>query len=205
MVMTENEEQLAFYHQIGTAVTQWATVEFSLYDVVAACFGDRESLAVNVAFFSVENFRSKLQLVDNLVAIKFQNTPHFSEWIRLHERTRAAADARNTLVHYWVLIYPHEKPGRRWCLLPRLGKLRRRPPKRQQKVPAGVLCVRDVSLLAQRFSSLGIALQRFAAHRRGRQTLLPESEQQAARPMTLTELRRQIHALAGRPPRSSRR
>jgi hypothetical protein len=27
------------------------------------------------------------------------------------------------LAHYWVLVYPNDKPGRRWCLIPRIDRM----------------------------------------------------------------------------------
>jgi hypothetical protein len=203
--LTPNEEQLAFYHQIGMAVTQWASVEFALYEIMTACFGDKEQINLNVTFFSIENFRSKLQLIDNLISVKYKTTPHYAEWLKILTRIEAASKGRNTLVHYWVLIYLMESPGRRWCLVPRLPNLRKPPPKRQQKMPAGALSVRDVSLLAQRFGMLSIELSNFAQVLRGRPERLPISPESEPRPMTLPELRRLIRALSGHPQQSSRK
>jgi len=203
--MNPNEEHLAFYHQIGRAVTQWAHIEQGLYEIATICFGDREHLAVNVAFFGIENFRSKLQFVDNLVSVKYQKSPLFAEWEGLHRKIESAAKGRNTIVHYWVLIYPHERPGRRLCLLPRLPNLRKPPPKRRQKIPAGALCVRDVSLLVMRFGRLAVELEDFSRHLRGRSAPIPISPEPEERPMTLRELRHLIRVLSGHPQQSSRR
>jgi hypothetical protein len=62
--------------------------------------------------------------VNDLVLANFSNTPHHADWLSLHSRIETAAKGRNALAHHWVLIYPNEKPGRRWCLMPRLGRLR---------------------------------------------------------------------------------
>lgn len=200
--MGPNEEQLAFYHQIGMAITQWAHVEFALSDVVCAAFEDKETTALGVAFFSVENFRSKLRLTENVICARFRSTPHFGDWIALHARTKSASDARNKLAHYCVLVYPNDVPGRRMCLLPRMGNMRKTPSKWPQERPPGTLCVRDISQLVRRFSLLANALHNFAARIRGRPAVLPEQE---PGPMSLRELRHMIHTLAGPLPRLSRK
>jgi hypothetical protein len=203
--MTPGEEHTAFYHAIGMAITQWAAVEHSLYDVLSACFEDQQSASVGVAFFSVENFRSKLQIVDNVIALRFKDVPHFSDWIELHRRIESAAGDRNALAHQWVLIYPNEKPGHRYSLRPWLPKLRKKAPKRQQKFPPGSLFVRDIALLVGRFSTISNALMNFAARLRGRQEHFPKSAEQEPHPMTLRELKHQTYAILGVPPRSSRK
>src|SRR5262249_42368038 len=48
-MMNVNEEQLAFFEQVGRAITDWAHVEIALGDVVSACFGDAEREAAAIA------------------------------------------------------------------------------------------------------------------------------------------------------------
>jgi hypothetical protein len=202
--MTPSEEQLAFYHGIGVAVTQWAHVENALYQVLYTCFDNRNHGELSTAFFSVENFRSKHQMADNVVSRKFRDSPNLSDWRALHDRIRSASAVRNALAHYWVLVYPDEKPGRQYGLLPRMGNSRKAPPKRSQKVPAGSLFVREIAQFGRRFSSLSKALTNFAARLGGHQEPFPKSLEQEARPMTLAQLKRQIHAMLGLPQKSFR-
>src|SRR3954462_12215600 len=117
-VMTPAEEHLAFYYMIGQAITQWSHVEISLADVVRACLGDIERDAISLAFYSVENFRSKLQMADNLVNSKFRGSDALDEWNKMLERIQRATKARNALAHHWLLVHPDAKPGRRCGLQP---------------------------------------------------------------------------------------
>ena len=183
---------------MGRAITDWAHVEIALGDVVSACFGDAEREAAAIALYSVENFRSKLAVVDNLVTARFRHKPVFSYWPSLLKEAQSAADGRNTIAHHWRLVDLNAKPGRRYGLQPFLT---RNEPKKKQARPPGTLCIRDISLLQLRFVYLSNALHNFASRLRGQKAQLPESPPQGARPKTLSDLRRQIHALCGHPPR----
>ena len=196
--MTPNEEQLCFYFQIGSAITQWAHIEFGLFDVVSAAFEDPKESPLASAFYSVENFRSKLQLVEQVVALKFRTTPHFDDWIILHGKLESAAKARNKLAHYWVLIYPNDKPGLRMTLMPQLGNVRKTPPKKKPKKPPGALHVKDIAQLSRRFSLLSNALHNYASRLRGQERIPPLPEQEP-RPLTLRELRHLIRAVCRTP------
>lgn len=119
--MNVREEQLAFYQWVGRAITQWAAVEIALADVVRSCFCDADASASAVAFYSVENFRSKLRIADNLVSARFGDNSLFtSDWRKLHERAKSAAKGRNTIAHHWLLIEPKNRSGKmlnRWSRL----------------------------------------------------------------------------------------
>jgi hypothetical protein len=143
IAMNENQEQLAFNHQTGLALTQWQhNVEFGLYVVAAACSGQAPPADTYTTFFNHKSFRQKLKQVDDLVSQKVRGTPLLADWRKLHSRIETAEKGRNALAHRWVLIYPNGKPGRRWCLLPRIGARQQHAPDRP---PNGALCVRDIS------------------------------------------------------------
>jgi len=193
--MNQNQEQLAFNHQIGVALSQWQNnIEFELYNIKQACTGDKPTADTYITLFTHRNFRFRLGQVSDLVSANFCITPHYAHWLALHSRIETAATGRNALAHYWVLEYPNEKPGRRWCLIPRLGRLKQGSP---QKLPPGSLCVRDISALVQRFSALGFALRNFAQRLRGQPETFPKHMEQESPPLTLAELTHQIRVLAG--------
>jgi hypothetical protein len=195
--MNDNQEHLAFNHQIGLALSQWQNnIEFELYNIKQACSGDKRTADTYITLFEERNFRERLSQVNDLVSANFSNTPHQADWPKLHSRIETAAKGRNALAHHWVLVYPNEKPGRRWCLIPRLGKLR---PGSPQKLSPGSLCVRDISALFQRFASIGNALQNLAARVRGQPEPRPKHLEQEARPLTLAQLTHEIRVLAGCP------
>jgi hypothetical protein len=195
--MDDNQEHLAFNHQIGLALSQWQhNVEWELYGIKRACTGDKPTTDTYITFFEERNFRKRLAQVNDLVSARFSNTPLLADWLKLHSRIEKAATGRNALAHHWVLIYPNDKPGRRWCLIPRLGRLR---PGSLQKLPPGTLCVRDISALFQRFAALGNALHNFNARLRGQPEPRPKHLEQESPPLTLAQLTHEIRVLAGCP------
>ena len=195
--MDENQEQLAFYHQIGVALEQWQNnVEFQLYNIKQACTGDQRTADTYVTLFTHRNFRVRLKEVNDLIVANFSNTPHLADWLSLHNRIESAEKGRNALAHHWVLVYPNDKPGCRWCLIPRLGRMR---PGSRQKRPPGSLCVRDISALKYRFYALGRALENFANRLRGQADRYPKDMEQEKPPLTLAQLTHEVRALAGCP------
>jgi hypothetical protein len=46
-----------------------------------------------------------------------------ADWLKLHSGIEKAAKGRNALAHHWVLVYPNDKPGRRWCLISRIDRM----------------------------------------------------------------------------------
>src|SRR5277367_6418417 len=194
--MNEKQEHLAFNHQIGVALAEWQNIESGLYNLAQASSGDKPTDDAYVTLFTVRNFRIRLTEVDDLVSTYLPNTPHRKYWLSVQYRIATAARGRNALAHQWVLINPNGAPGHRWCLLPHLGILPQGSP---QIPPAGSLCVRDISKLAQRFNSIGCALTNLAARVRGRPEPLPKHMERPSPPLTLPELTHEIRVLAGCP------
>jgi hypothetical protein len=201
-LMNDNQEQLAFHHQIGVALSQWQNnIEMQLYNVRQACTGDQPTAEAYIALFKNEDFthkdfRTRLKEVNDLVEAKVSNTPHIADWVSLHNRIERAEKGRNALAHHWVLVCPNEKPGRRWCLIPRVGIMKLGS---GQKLPPRSLCVRDISELKQRFFALGCALENFAHRLRGRSDRYPKDMEQKKNPLTLAQLTHEIRSLAGCP------
>ena len=198
--MDFNEERLAFYHQIGLAITQWAHVEFALSWIVSSCFGRRNAKRASIGFLSIENVRSKLQYADQILVQRRMSKVERVNWADLVERAGKLAQKRNRLAHSWVFNDISLRPGRRVMLLST------RPSKKdpKQKYP-GALCVRDVAGYRLEFVALMRDLENFECHLFGREERFPESLKQQPRPPTLAKLRREIYAYARRPPQSLRR
>jgi hypothetical protein len=113
--MDDNQEHLAFNHQIGRALSEWQNnIEFGLYNIKQACSGDKRTADTYITLFEERNFRERLAQVNHLVLASFSNTAHHADWLKLHSRIEKAAKGRNALAHHWVLTYPNDKPGRRW-------------------------------------------------------------------------------------------
>src|SRR5947208_2598049 len=109
--MGPNEEQVLFYYEIGMAISQWAHVEMALRDVVINCASGSGRRALSIGFYSIENFRSKLQFCDNLLAESFDTSPELTSWHGLRDRLTKASTKRNRLAHRSTITYLTGKPG----------------------------------------------------------------------------------------------
>ena len=69
--LTEKEESIAFYYELGMAITAWANVEKSLLWIAGACFTKHNHAQAALQFLSIENFRSKLLAADRLFRVNF--------------------------------------------------------------------------------------------------------------------------------------
>lgn len=169
-VMSVNEERVWFYYYLGRAITSWAHVEQALCWVGCCAFSEDDQMQFVTTFFSIENFRSKLQVVDRLVEQKFEHK--LDTWQGLKINTERLSKVRNQLAHYPVLGYLNGKPGQRIALLPRFSK----PSKFKQatpKPPSGSLGIRDIVHSQMRFNALMFALETFQHRLLGQDTHIP--------------------------------
>ena len=198
--MNPNEETLAFYYELGLAITQWAAVEFALSAIVVNCFDTNNIWPAVSGYQSIDNFRAKLQYVDAVVRTRDLTPQESAKWAGLLDRCGAAAKNRNKLAHYWVLTDANEnRMGRRKKLLPR------KPPKiaqRGDKFP-GAICLRDITGFRLEFSALMCALENFGCALRGQEERFSKSLERPKRPPTIAQIRREIYAYASRTPQSS--
>jgi hypothetical protein len=144
-------------------------------------------------FFSIDNFRSKLQAVDNLFETKFESTKYITEWQSIFNRLQSLAAIRNQLAHYHTVGYLGT-PGRRLALVPVLGKI----PKLKQKTPkppAGSLCLRDIAHARQQFEAIGYALDFLFWRVTKQKTKLPTSLAQAGDVPTMASITLQIRSI----------
>ena len=196
--MTGYEESIAFYHELGVAVSAWANVERALVWIVTSCFSEQDQESSALMFLSIENFRSKTQVADNLFRTKFDGTAHIESWNELSQRTERLSQLRNHLVHYHTMGYSDGKPGRRLALIPTLS----RKPKFRQKLPkppSGSLCLRDIVSARLQFTALAFGLE-FLVHRVNQQkTLLPASLAQADDAPSMAKLTHQIRTMLSQP------
>jgi hypothetical protein len=154
--MTPSEEHLCFYHELGLAVTQWASVEQGIYWIALRSFEEHESHVIGPAFFSIENFRSKLAFVDAAFEAKFGGSIYAEHWASIRDEVLVLASARNRLVHYHLAVMPKAKPGRRYFLhptvvRPEISKFGQRPG--HNRAPSGALFLKDIYRDARRFAT----------------------------------------------------
>ena len=196
--MDLKEEQIAFYSELGRAITQWAHVEFALSWIVGRCFDQKDANNAAFGLLSIENIRAKLQYAESIVSNRGLSKTEKTKWAELTKRIGQLAKKRNRLAHSWVLNDPTAAPGRRIMLLPtRLTKTQSR-----QKHP-GAVCLRDVAGYRLEFFALMTALENFSDRLAGQEEQFPKYQEQPQRPPTIAQIRRQIYAFASRPPRPS--
>jgi hypothetical protein len=200
------EERVAFFHEIGLAVTQWAEVEAMMFHVTAVAMRNLlDADLLSYGFFSVENFRSKLEFSNKIILKRFEdNQSHIDSWIDLCKRIDACSSRRNHLAHFSVLIYDKNCDGRRYALVPRFTPLAQQHSS-TLKPPSGSLCLRDINAI--RLESLAITrtLQNFYARLCGNSELFPKAHEQPENPSPSHTIIAQIHEALGHHAKPSRR
>jgi hypothetical protein len=165
--MTPNQEQLAFFNELGETIQQWQNLELAIYQVAKAC-SDQNPGEIYDHFYCLPGFDSRLQCADSLISPKLKETQFWDEWRKLRSRIRDDALQCNKIVHCLVLITPDKKPGWRYGLWPRRAKAPETPGIRREVLPSsGVLGVRDLWLGARRFSASAVLLMNFALRLQG--------------------------------------
>lgn len=195
--MTPAEEHYIFYYELGLAITQWAHVEMALRDVTVNCVSAIDRRTISIGFYSIENFRSKLQFCDKIITERFEASPHFSDWRNLRERLTRASSKRNRLAHRGIIVFPAAHAGRRYALVQRLTEqftAKSKKPTRASSTnpPQDALCLRDVVQFRLDFFSLLVDLANFAAKLAGRAPEFPPEFQGPKTPPTLSEMRAQM-------------
>jgi hypothetical protein len=171
--MPLNEEHLAFFYELGLAISQWSFVESAIYKLIASRLNKEDRRAIGFGLFAVENFRSKVAFSDALLKKKIKDKSHIEEWDKLVDRLKKTVVKRNRLAHDRVMIYANNNAGRRLAL----EHWPSDKPKRQGSAPKpadGALCIRDVIGVRKEIFYLLLALQNFHAKLSG-QSLPPQN------------------------------
>jgi hypothetical protein len=118
--LTLEDEEIRFYAAIGKTMMQWQAVETSLSNIFCALVGPPgNSGLANIAFYSTESFRPKLNMTNNVVTARFSFIPdRISEWPSLANRTKKRSDRRNAFAHYGMEVDQKAKAGYRYRLRP---------------------------------------------------------------------------------------
>lgn len=119
--MTPLEEQNAFFDAIGKSIHHWANVEHALGMVLCGVLGRYDTCdedgVILATFYAVENFRSKLSMVDAALRARLDNHPLLEKWIDtpgkkgLMDQVGKASKWRNKFVHFTVASPYNYKPG----------------------------------------------------------------------------------------------
>jgi hypothetical protein len=118
---TFEEEQQKFYKSLGEALSAWATVESAMSMIFSVLLSGKEfDKRSNLVFFSIENFRSKQQVLNSLFIGYVKNQDWLDRWKHINTILPKRASRRNQIAHHEVLIDHNSKPGRRIGIVPHM-------------------------------------------------------------------------------------
>ncbi|WP_196233026.1 hypothetical protein [Sphingomonas segetis] len=121
---TPSELTEQMFAAVGRAITQWSFVEYELCKLLAVGIGGAvyektmtrpfiESWTAIWLFYAVENWRSRLQLVDGALTAHLHQATCAdelkAEWATLSDKANDLARKRNKLAHWFVL--PAQRTG----------------------------------------------------------------------------------------------
>jgi len=202
--MTHVEEDVAFFYEIGITIAVWSQVETSLFEVVARCVLPNERKALGNAFFSIENFRSKLGFADAFIESTFAGNPHLLDWQSIFEQLTKASRQRNKIAHNRRMVFPNGTQGRRFAIVPwTIGEPG--PVSKNKRPPQGSLCLRDIVGIRYEFYALHLALNRLALEIVGQIALHPKPGELVMDLPTIRQIKNRIHEALGHPQKPSRR
>jgi hypothetical protein len=209
IVVAPSEEHIAFYLEIGMAITQWAHVEQALYSLCSLCVSPENMNPLFYGFFSIENFRSILSFTSRMLLAKYETDPRSKGMSELFERVMKCSTKRNKLVHRRVHGFMNEKPGRRYALL-EWPKQHEKPPHNAVpgmavRCPSSALCLREINAIRFEFSALFVTLTNLHLRLLGVKVAFAESDEQPKRPLPIQKLADQIRGVLGHSPKPSRR
>ncbi len=124
-------ETAKMFALVGRAISQWSLVELSLCNIFTVCVTSCPSRSTpdggfvsfldgdvpSAIFYSIENFRSKLGLVDAALRARVSENARWAEairneWAKLFEKTRKSSLKRNMLAHWTVTpALPDDEEG----------------------------------------------------------------------------------------------
>jgi hypothetical protein len=209
--MKASEEWVAFYFEIGRALTQWAVIEHRLLDVAHACLPSAGYRTLMFGFYAIENFRSKLAFVDKLLHAKHGDNPLIQRWPKLSARCMSVASKRNALAHrsaagFHQVPFDQQTDGRSMALVEwSVYQEAAARPEFDTKPPPGSICLQDVTRIRMEITGLEVALFNFQSALLRKPVRFPESLEQPPRPPTIRELEDQIREAFGLPPKPSRK
>jgi hypothetical protein len=201
--MTADDEQAGFFWLLGKAIAQWGYVEGQLLRVAVECFHPQDRSAFAVAYHSIDNFRSKLKVADNVVQHAFSSSPHFDKWTKCEDRLRRLAERRNAIAHGWHEFYFHAKSGQRWAIIPLHQKDGQLIHSAGLNPPEGSICIQELAYIHEQFYGMTVQLCNAYELLVGRKAPFPESGERVKSPPTIRTIERRIREAFGRQQRPS--
>lgn len=189
MPVSVQQEHVAFYHELGIAITQWAQVERTLCNIATFCFArDPATFSIEQysdhyeTFFAIENFRSKMSYTDTVFQRRFAATEHAADWKAIMASMAKRSRIRNALAHNPALGIYGAPEGRRYCIVPRSIETSK------SRYPKGALFLEDIVRHRLRFFALNIRLERFYQRLRGLESLHNAASEQPRDPPPIQKI-----------------
>ncbi len=117
--MTLEEEQSKVYETIGRGISTWGGLEMALamtFSVlVAQNYTQPHALVV---FFSIESFRSKLNVIDSVFLDPSINKDMKKEWKKVHNQIKSRQTNRNRFAHHDIMINEGAEEFKRVTVVP---------------------------------------------------------------------------------------
>jgi hypothetical protein len=101
MVATPDEWN-QFYRNLGSALSQWQSVEHALFDVFHKVSKCPNRHVASAMFFAIMNFEGKVTMTNMGAQIALADTPFLSEWVKLFDRVQTNQTLRNHLAHFQI-------------------------------------------------------------------------------------------------------
>lgn len=158
--MTENEEQAAFYEQLGRCIAQWSHVEDGLFQCYMIALGQLKStLPAQAGFYAVRSPEGKLSVTNSavrfcLLEIGDRSADIAGLWKSIAKKVDKRRTQRNQLAHFQVLHSMESKPGRRVALRPALFN-----PNAPDRTPFHVA---ELKVIARSFGRISMDLMAFS-------------------------------------------
>jgi hypothetical protein len=196
--MKINEELLIFKFKLGEAIAQWGHVELHVLKVALTCVDHADKQALAIGFHSIESFRQKLNLCDNLVKHRFGKSKYFPRWKDdVRGRLDRASRKRNCIAHGWHKLYVNNAAGRRWAIIQIHHADGTLIHVEGEKPPSGAICLRDLVGIRDEFHDLtGRVANMHHLFLRGRAPF-PESHGPARGLPTIRQIANQTRAALG--------
>ena len=202
--MNNNEEYVLFFMHLGLATSWWAEIEFSLYNLGLACFSPKDASKLFYAYYAIENFSSKRQFISTLLKSHIKEETLLSDWDILEKDIKRLQTKRNQLAHWRRNHWEANDAGRRFVLMPRPEPNKDAGHKKDGKriYPGDALGLVGVVNISKEFQNLNLQIMNFY------RKLVGQPQQPAAFPgqpsdrTTIPILRRRIHEILGKPPKS---
>jgi hypothetical protein len=186
--MTWNEEHCLFYQTIGFAITQWAHVEHNVAALISGCVQGVLPIGVTAGFYAIEAFRSKLAFASEFIEANVKDPALLADWQAARDRVARLATQRNRLVHYTVVQWGENNPGRRLSLMPWPLKF----DDQQGRTSAdGALYIVDIEQIRRNFGAINLVLLNLSRRMWGQS---PEPEL-LEKPKSLAEMLEQLRSI----------